>query len=509
MVTDPTGEGGQRMGRNGPPSYFSGEAPGGVTSGGGAGFEVLGIVTETLQKWDPKYYSLPLRPQSDDPTFIDPCRDHQCFKADPSPYPYIWHPEPQFGAFDVLADGLERFKQRYWFLFPSSGPVPNLPPVSPQNVQLISAYDPNELVGPSGFAIQHFVIPGNIFSYDIIFENETNATAPAQSVRITNPLSSNLDWSTFELVDVAFGDHFIAVPPHSQHFQTSIPVSLNGANFQVQLEAGIDLDGGRVFADFVSIDPLTSLPPNVQIGFLPPEDGTGRGIGHVSYLIRPKQNLATGTEVRNVALIRFDMNPVISTDQVDPHDPSKGVDSNKQALVTIDTTAPHSAVSVLTSITRSASFPVCWSGSDIGSGIVTYDVYVQTNSGPWAVCLAGTTNTCWRFEGSNGTSYGFYSVAHDGVENIEPPKSLAEASTLVSTNASPPVFESVSAIGGNLRLTWTVIQGRSYQLQFTTDLNQENWSNSGNTITATNSSVVTSDVTGPDRQQFYRVIMLP
>jgi hypothetical protein len=59
-------------------------------------------------------------------------------------------------------------------------------------------------------------------------------------------------------------------------------VHYNGQDFEVQIEAGINLATGQVFAHFYSIDPDTSLPPDVLTGFLPPEDGTGRGMGYMS-----------------------------------------------------------------------------------------------------------------------------------------------------------------------------------------------------------------------------------
>jgi hypothetical protein len=51
----------------------------------------------------------------------------------------------------------------------------------------------------------------------------------------------------------------------------------NGAGFEVQIEAGIRLAGGEVYATFRSIDAATGLPPGVDVGFLPAEDGTSRG----------------------------------------------------------------------------------------------------------------------------------------------------------------------------------------------------------------------------------------
>ena len=57
-------------------------------------------------------------------------------------------------------------------------------------------------------------------------------------------------------------------------------------------EAGIHTDTGQVYATFQSIDPNTELPPDVLTGFLPPEDGTGRGQGYFSYLVRADAGLA-------------------------------------------------------------------------------------------------------------------------------------------------------------------------------------------------------------------------
>jgi hypothetical protein len=54
-------------------------------------------------------------------------------------------------------------------------------------------------------------------------------------------------------------------------------------------------------------------------------------------VIQSKAWLPDGTQIRNVASIVFDGQPAITTNQVDPHDPSKGTDPEKEALVTIST----------------------------------------------------------------------------------------------------------------------------------------------------------------------------
>ena len=157
-------------------------------------------------------------------------------------------------------------------------------------------------------------------------------------------------------------------------------MTINGTSFVVQIQAGIRLDSGEVFILFRSIDPNTDLPPPATSGFLPPENGTGRGQGHVAFVIRPKPNLPTGIEIRNIGLVEFDSRETVATDQIDPHNPGLGIDTKKQALVTIDSGAPSSGVTALAAESGRA-FVVQWSGQDDlkGSGIASYDVFVSTN----------------------------------------------------------------------------------------------------------------------------------
>src|ERR1039457_4193115 len=109
------------------------------------------------------------------------------------------------------------------------------------------------------------------------------------------------------------------------------------------------------------------------------------------------------------------------------------------AIVTIDNSPPTSSVNSLPTIETNANFLVCWSGTDLGSGIVRYDVYVNTNGGPWALWQASIPNTCATFTGQNGQTYRFYSVAHDGVDNVETPPTDAEALTTVQAATVPVI----------------------------------------------------------------------
>jgi hypothetical protein len=247
-------------------------------------------------------------------------------------------------------------------------------------------------------------------------------------------LEPGLDWSTFQLGNLGFGSTSIAIPAGLQHYDTTVSVTEIGQAFDVVISLDLNPATGVFTASFQSIDPSTDLPPtSVLTGFLPPEDGSGRGLGFVSFTISPKTGLATGTQVRNVAQVAFDFAQSIATDQVNDQDPTKGIDPTKQALITIDAGPPTSNVNPLPAASP-GTFTLTWSGSDDpgGSGIASNDVYVSDNGGPvtlWQNFPA--TQTSAAFAGQPGHSYGFYSVATDNVGNVQPTPSRPQATTQV------------------------------------------------------------------------------
>src|SRR5262249_12792590 len=153
---------------------------------------------------------------------------------------------------------------------------------------------------------------------------------------------------------------------------------------------GLRTATGQVYAVFQAIDPATTLPPaDALTGFLPPEDGTGRGQGYFAYTASLRPGLPTGTQIRNVASAVFDVNPAITTDQVDDNNRSRGVAPPRQARNTIDSGAPASSVAALPAFSP-VSFTVRWSGQDDagGSGISAYNVLVSDNGGPFTLWQA-------------------------------------------------------------------------------------------------------------------------
>ena len=321
------------------------------------------------------------------------------------------------------------------------------------------ALDPNEISGPGGYGSSNFVTADSLLPFIIRFENESNASAPAQQVFITQQLDSSLDARTFGITELAFGDQLISIPPNSSSCETVVPLPVNGTNYEVHIEAGTSVASGQIYATFYTIDPTTGLPPSVDIGFLPPEDGTGRGQGLVSYTVRPKPGVATGTQIRSVATVSFDNQPGIGTNWRDPHDPSQGTDPLREAPVAIDADAPLATVAPLPPMVPAYSFTVNWSGTDAGSGISGYDVYVRTNGGLWGVWLTETTNIAAAFPGQRAHTYGFYATAVDNVGNRQAApgtNSTPQAQTATPQNL-PPVLLPVPGLTGRagLWLTYT------------------------------------------------------
>ncbi len=309
--------------------------------------------------------------------------------------------------------------------------------------------DPNALYGPSGFGPQNFVAADALLPYRIEFENygpgSVNedgtpvaqsrwASAPAQRVVVTNSLSPLFDLSSFLFTGFGFGDVDVRLPVPAQSWRQIVNMTFNGKSFEVWFEADLDYALRQLRLVFQSIDPTTSLPPDVLTGFLPPEDGTRRGMGFATYTIRPVVALPTGTSIRNIALIQFDGQTFIATNQVDPLDPSQGTDPDKEALVTFDAGIPTSRVEALPARQSDLSFPVRWSGADDvgGSGVKAYDIYVSVDGGPFSLWKTSPGNvTEALYPGQLDRTYAFYSVAIDQVGHREAAPATADATTQI------------------------------------------------------------------------------
>jgi Bacterial Ig-like domain (group 3)/RTX calcium-binding nonapeptide repeat (4 copies) len=132
-----------------------------------------------------------------------------------------------------------------------------------------------------------------------------------------------------------------------------------------------------------------------------------------------------------------------------------------------DTTSPTSSVGALPATESSASFAVSWSGQDDagGSGVASYSLYVSDNGGTYSPFLTGTTSASGTFNGVNGHSYSFFSVATDKAGNVQATPAGAQATTNVQVRVNTTTRLAVSSVsivpGQTVTFTATVSAGNA------------------------------------------------
>ena len=174
--------------------------------------------------------------------------------------------------------------------------------------------DPNEMVGPRGIGNDRYIQSGDWMTYTVYFENKSDATAAAQEVRVTNPLSQYLDWSTFEMGEVSFNNQIDLGLSGKQTGASE--VALNNTAYKVKTTVALDQTKGEVNWYLRIVDPSTETtwPEDVYAGILPPNDETHRGEGHLTYRVKVREDVPAGVRIDNSATIIFDYNEPIETD---------------------------------------------------------------------------------------------------------------------------------------------------------------------------------------------------
>jgi Beta-propeller repeat len=295
----------------------------------------------------------------------------------------------------------------------------------------VQPMDPNSLVGSPGVGGQRWVPGAQTLAYAISFENEPTATAPAQQVIVAQSLGANVNLGTLTLLGITIPNGAanvqVYVPSTSfdptagvNEFTTNVDLRPN-QNLLVNVDAKLNPATQTLTWTLTSIDSATGSPPlNPLVGFLPAGAGA-----NASFSVMPTPGLVTGTQVAEQASVVFDGQAAMST----------AVWAN-----TIDNAAPVSHVSALPNASTCSAFRVSWSGSDVGSGLQGFTVYVSDTGGPFTPWLSNTTSVGATFTGAVGHSYAFYSIVGDLAGNLEGAKTSPEASIAVtgSSSCGPP-----------------------------------------------------------------------
>jgi len=141
--------------------------------------------------------------------------------------------------------------------------------------ELLASYDPNDkLVASTGETLGDLILLEDDLVYTIRFQNTGNA--PAINIYIEDPIDSNLDISTLEVIGAS-------------HMPYSVELK----------------DDYSVVFRFNNI-------------FLPDSTSNPAGSnGFIKYIISPKENLEIGTTVENTGYIFFDFNDAVVTNTVE------------------------------------------------------------------------------------------------------------------------------------------------------------------------------------------------
>ena len=196
---------------------------------------------------------------------------------------------------------------------------------SAASTAVVRPRDPNDKIGPAGIGPNRVVSSQDEMEYMVRFENFATASAPVQELIVVDYLDAGLDWTTARFKEMAYGGRIITPAVGSQSFvirdtppaDSPAITGIAAAQMVVNASGSINPQMGRMEWRLTAIDTNTSfLPLDALTGFLPPEDGTGRGQGYVKLAVRPKSNLPIGTAITNIATIIFDGNDPINTPAV-------------------------------------------------------------------------------------------------------------------------------------------------------------------------------------------------
>jgi hypothetical protein len=163
----------------------------------------------------------------------------------------------------------------------------------------------------------------------------------------------------------------------------------------------------------------------------------------------------------------------------------------------VSLTAPANGATVSGTITLSAN-----AADNVGVSRVEFYragvLVISDTTSPYSTSFDTTTV-------ANG-SHAFFAKAFDAAGNVA--TSSTNTVTVVDPGSQPPEFLQITKEANVVRLTWSAVVGRVYQLHYSSNL-AASWKNLGTAITATNATLVTTDTPGADQRRFYRITQMP
>ena len=271
-----------------------------------------------------------------------------------------------------------------------------------KNVRAVGSYDPNEMIGPSGFGDDHYMKPRPEMSYTITFENKSSATAPAHEVFVTDTLDAELyDFEAFGFTSFGWADTIVRVDGEKMK-EFVQEVDLRPAKeLLVRVTGTFDEQTGIAQWSFVSLNPATKqYEEDPDLGFLVPNNDNHEGEGFVSFALNHLMSLSDGTAISNEATIVFDANEAIKTNRY---------------VNTIDSADPTSKA-IHAERVGEGKVAVTWEASDAASGIAFVELYRAVDDEPYElVDTYDATLTSAVIDYEQSRTYCFATIARDNV----------------------------------------------------------------------------------------------
>ena len=270
-----------------------------------------------------------------------------------------------------------------------------------KKVKTVGSYDPNEMIGPSGYDDNaHYIKPINNMAYTITYENKSTASAPAHEVYVNDKLDlSKYEPESFSFTSFGWADTTIVVGgSYTKDFTRDIKYKVNDEDIIVRVSGTFDQNTGDTNWSMISLDKNGKEIVDPDIGYLLPNNDSHAGEGFVTFSINHKANPATGSTISNKAVIVFDANPPIETN----------VFTN-----TFDTDYPTSKITK--SEVSGSNLILTLEGKDATSGVASYDLYVFKNGGEAESLAYGVTENQYTLPYVEGTKYSFCTIATDHV----------------------------------------------------------------------------------------------
>ena len=286
--------------------------------------------------------------------------------------------------------------------------IPNCPP-NPGGgggkSEPVNSFDPNDIVGFTAESGSKHV-PNDFENtyYTIRCENDPKfATASTHTVVVCDTLDgSKLNLSTFAARSVKIGDKVMELNGEKSFVKTF------DLRTEIDVIAEVTLDyneqSGIAQWTIKSLDPMTMEPTDDPMQGVLPINNNGNGEAEFCFDIELKPGLAHGEKIDNVASIVFDSEKAIRTP----------VWTN-----IIDNVKPVSAITGIEEVSDSTIL-VNWEGSDEGSGIYRYQLYVQPGQdAEWKPLLGDTLRTSCKLRYSRDVNFGFCVLTTDSAGNVE------------------------------------------------------------------------------------------